>query len=73
MMIRVPSNRSLTPIARKGFRAPSGLAIALRNGTCRPKFRLWEILPAAETLSFHRGLRAARFLYAPSPSADRLI
>ena len=23
MMIRVPSNRSLTPIARKGFRAPS--------------------------------------------------
>ena len=30
MMIRVPSNRSLTPIARKGFRAPSrGLAIAL--------------------------------------------
>jgi hypothetical protein len=53
MMVRVPSNRSITPLAIKssvalrGFLA--GVAVTLRNGTGRPKFRLLQF-PAGENL-----------------------
>jgi hypothetical protein len=44
MMVRVPSNCGITPsaikssVARRAFLA--GVAVILRNGTGRPKFRL---------------------------------
>jgi hypothetical protein len=52
MMVRVPSNRSITPMASKGSVALrrafiAGAAVTLRNGTGRPKFCLLEF-PAGE-------------------------
>jgi hypothetical protein len=75
MMVRVPSNRGITPsgrkssMARRGFLA--GLAVILRNGTRRPKFGLLEF-PAGENPKLSPWLARSEAAQRPS-SVVRLI
>ena len=73
MMIRVPSNRSLTPIARKGFRAPSWAADRLAKWNLSDQIPLMGDTSRGRDLKLSPRLTSSALLPAPSPPADRQI